>query len=332
MHGIFVRTLEIQKTAAFFQILMNSIQSVREAFRTGVLSKADFIVKMNEIHQQLFAYSRLLKETNISSIHIHRDEVVAEFLDPKIRMICPQGDHRIAPIEALNFGAFEFGEMNFVRRLVAHLGGVNIQVFDIGANAGFYSLALSAYFPGLKGVAFEPVPSTYTYLKRNLELNGSGEINALMMGLSDSTGELVFSVSPEQSGASFISSTPDSGNSRLVTCDVTTVDNFISEGGCVPHFIKCDVEGAEFSVFKGARTLLANHRPAVFTEMLRKWAGRFGYHPNDLIRYFSDLGYVCLVIRGQGLLPMESVDEHTVDTNYIFLHRENHSEALLEFC
>jgi FkbM family methyltransferase len=311
---------------------MHSIQSVREAHKTGGLSKADFIVQMNEIHQQLFAYSKLLEETNVSSIHIYRNEVVAEFLDPKINMICPPGDQRIAPIEALNFGAFEFEEINFVRRLVAHLGGSNVRMFDIGANAGFYSLALSKYFPGLEGVAFEPVPLAYTYLKRNLELNGVSKINALMMGLSDSSGELVFSVCPEHSGASFISSAPDGDDSRLVTCSVTTVDDFISQGGFVPCFIKCDVEGAEFLVFKGARKLLADHRPAIFTEMLRKWAGRFGYHPNDLIRYFSDLGYACLVIRGERLVPMEFVDGNTPETNYIFLHTENHRSALVEFC
>jgi FkbM family methyltransferase len=299
---------------------MHSIQSLREAYRTGGLAKADFIAEMNAIHQQLFDYSKLLEETNVGSIHILRNEVVAEFVDPKIRMICPPGDQRIAPIEALNFGFFEAEEINFVRRL-----------FDIGANAGFYSLALSSYFPGLEGVAFEPVPLAYGYLKRNLELNGVSKIKPLQMGLSDQAGELVFCVSPAHSGASFITAVPEGENAMAVTCSVTTVDDFIEQGGAVPDFIKCDVEGAEIHVFKGARGLLASHRPAIFTEMLRKWAGRFGYHPNDLIRYFYDLGYVCRVIRNGRLWPMEVVDENTLETNYIFLHRENHSAALLEF-
>lgn len=311
---------------------MHSIHSVRKAYGSGDLSKADFILEMSKIHKQLFAYSELLYETNLSSIHIHRGEVIAEFSDPTIKMTCPIGDHRIAPMEALNFGSFECGEIGFVRRLVAHLGGANIKIYDIGANAGFYSLALSKYFPGLEGVAFEPVPFTYAYLRRNLELNEISKINALRIGLSDRGGELVFSVVSEHSGASFISAAPEGENVQAVSCSVTTVDDFISQGGAVPAFIKCDVEGAEFLVFKGARKLLANQRPAIFTEMLRKWAGRFGYHPNDLIRYFSELDYSCFVIRGDKIWPVESVNGDTPDTNYIFLHQENHRAAILEFC
>jgi FkbM family methyltransferase len=311
---------------------MHAIHSLRRAYHTNSLPKPDFIHRMNEIHQHLFAYSELLQETNISSIHIHGGEVIAEFRDPSIKMTCPPGDQRIAPIEALNFGSFEPVEMSFVRRLLAHLGGASAKIFDIGANAGFYSLALSKYFPGLEGVAFEPVPLTYSYLRRNLNLNHITEIKALNLGLSDNAGELIFSVSPEHSGASFISVTSDGENQQAVACLVTTVDDFISNGGVVPTFIKCDVEGAELLVFKGARRLLGNDRPAIFTEMLRKWASRFGYHPNDLISYFSEFGYSCFVIRGNKLLPLESVNSETPDTNYIFLHKENHAAALLEFC
>ena len=34
-------------------------------------------------------------------------------------------------------------------------------------------------------------------------------------------------------------------------------------------------------------------KPIIFTEMLRKWAAKFGYHPNDIINYFSNFGYNC---------------------------------------
>ena len=311
---------------------MRSIDLIRKAYGEGALTKGDFIRKMYESHSQLFSYQRLLEASNLNAIHIHRGEVVAEFAEPGIRMLCPPGDQRIAPIEALNFGAFEAAEINLVRQLVDHLGGAKVKIFDIGANAGFYSLALSKYFPGITGVAFEPVPLTHSYLKRNLELNNIGEIQALRVGLSDAPGQLTFSVSSEHSGASFLSAVPDGEAAHLVSCSVTTVDQFIGEGGFVPAFIKCDVEGAELMVFKGAKKLLTVHRPAIFTEMLRKWAAKFNYHPNDLIGYFSELGYGCFVIRGENLLPFHSVDSETLDTNYVFLHGESHQAAVLKFC
>lgn len=311
---------------------MQSLKETVQAYEAGSLLKVDFIKKMHGIHKSLFEYQERLTACNLSSIQILRCEVVAEFLDPNIRMICPPGDHRIAPVEALNFGAFEPAEIALVRRLVDQLGGNKVHIFDIGANAGFYSLALSKYFPGLRGVAFEPVPSTYSYLKRNLELNEVGEINALNLGLSDTEGDLAFAVEPEHSGASFIASEANGGNAHLVTCRVTTVDNYIAQGGKVPDFIKCDVEGAEFLVFKGACNLLKDFRPAIFTEILRKWAVKFNYHPNDLIHYLSELGYCCLVIRGEKLSPISTVTDDTMDTNYVFLHRQTHSKSLLAFC
>jgi FkbM family methyltransferase len=311
---------------------MDTFKEIKIALKTGKISKPEFIETMYARHKLLFEYADEIKNCNLDAIRISDKEIVAEFKEPKIKMICPAGDNRIAPVEAFNFGSFESAEINLVKRLVGHLGGASINIFDIGANAGFYSLALSHYFPGIKGVAFEPVPLTHSYLKRNLELNDIYEISALNLGLSDSTGELTFAVSAEHSGASFIATSTEGTNSQLIRCTVTTVDDFIAQGGTVPAFIKCDVEGAELFVFKGAKQLLTNNRPVIFTEMLRKWARKFDYHPNDIIRYFAELNYSCFIIRGEKLLPFDSVEENTADTNYIFLHKQNHFRAMAEFC
>ena len=92
------------------------------------------------------------------------------------------------------------------------------------------------------------------------------------------------------------------------------------------------MEGAELLVFKGARNLFTNKQPVVFTEMLRKWAKKFDYHPNDIIKYFSDLGYLCFVIRDEKLISFTCVGDDTLDTNYIFLHGENHSNIISNLC
>ncbi len=45
----------------------------------------------------------------------------------------------------------------------------------------------------------------------------------------------------------------------------------------VPHFIKCDVEGAELSVFKGAiKTLDRTDAPVLLFELNTKAAAAFG--------------------------------------------------------
>jgi hypothetical protein len=58
------------------------------------------------------------------------------------------------------------------------------------------------------------------------------------------------------------------------------------------------------------------------TEMLRKWAAGFGYHPNDIIDLFAGLGYKCF---DSTLKPFGRMDEATTETNFFFLHPDTHA-------
>jgi hypothetical protein len=66
----------------------------------------------------------------------------------------------------------------------------------------------------------------------------------------------------------------------------------------------------------------------VFAELLRKWAKPFGYHPNDMIRYFEDLGYRCIAVGTGGTRPIGEVTDDTVETNFAFLHRAAHAALI----
>jgi len=93
-------------------------------------------------------------------------------------------------------------------------------------------------------------------------------------------------------------------------------------------FIKCDVEGAELFVFRGAKETIATYKPIIFTEMLRKWAKKFDYHPNEIISLFNGLGYRCFSIRNGFLSELSYMDDSTVETNFFFLHKEKHMSQL----
>jgi len=112
-------------------------------------------------------------------------------------------------------------------------------------------------------------------------------------------------------------------------CKIRTMDAFCREQRIEAlDFIKCDTEGAEKMVFSGADGVLREFRPIVYTEMLRKHAKRFGYHPNELIELFKGYGYSCYREEGRRLIPFEIMDEETVETNFFFLHRENHGKLV----
>jgi tRNA G37 N-methylase Trm5 len=48
--------------------------------------------------------------------------------------------------------------------------------FDIGANAGLYSITFAKRYPKSRVYAFEPIPVTIAELESNLELNRSCDI------------------------------------------------------------------------------------------------------------------------------------------------------------
>ena len=183
----------------------------------------------------------------------------------------------------------------------------------------------------MKKIIILPLNNQAQYLKRNLEINNIPKVTALNIGISNTIGKIIFSVSEEHSGASFIADQTRDTNTQLVECAVTTIDEYIAHGGITPDFIKCDVEGAELMAFKGAINLLSNHPPIVFTEMLRKWAQKFSYHPNEIIQYFDELNYACFVIRNDKLANFKTVTDETTDTNYLFLHRLKHNKLIQEF-
>ena len=84
-------------------------------------------------------------------------------------------------------------------------------------------------------------------------------------------------------------------------------------------------------VFAGGARVFSELQPVVYTEMLRKHAARFDYHPNEIIEMFKGWGYNCYTSDGERLLPFEKMDESTQETNFFFLHEEKHRELLKQY-
>jgi FkbM family methyltransferase len=300
---------------------MNTIKKYRANFENHNLSKSEYIDKMYEQHELLFDYSDYLITTDISTIEITDQNVVMTFRDSNVKMICAKGDKRIACIDALNFLSYEEEELSMQYRIIEN----NDVVFDIGGNYGWYSIHIAKKFSTNEVFTFEPVPNTYSILKENIALNNVNNIKAVNIGLSNEVGEFVFYCDPKLTVNASLNNVNDNVDAIEVTCKVDVLDRFILENKIQKvDFIKCDIEGAELYALLGAKESIIKFKPKIFIEMLRKWAAKFNYHPNDIIIWMEELGYKCYVIKNNLLQEIKVVTESTIETNFVFLHVENH--------
>lgn len=154
---------------------------------------------------------------------------------------------------------FEHGERDFLEALKNHLRPGETAL-DVGAHFGEFSLAL-AIILGERGrvLSFEPEKRIYQRLAYHVKLNGLTNIRLFRKALGDKDkagkiflgGEFCPSIVPLE----------DDLIRRNVREDIEIVrgDTFFArENLPVPHAVKIDVEGFEYSVLQGLRDTLAN--------------------------------------------------------------------------
>jgi FkbM family methyltransferase len=153
-------------------------------------------------------------------------------------------------------GIYEYSKQRLLGRLVRP--GEN--VCDIGANAGFYSLALSRIVgQGGNVFAFEPLPQNLRKLRRHLDLNKIDNVIVSPSALSDRIGSVAFEI-----GDSDFTGRISSNARGSLEVPMTTLDQFLVEQALAdPAFLKIDVEGAEAKVLLGARELIARSHPTM---------------------------------------------------------------------
>ena len=300
-------------------------QSLNFNYRAGKLTKADFINQALEIHRTLFDYIGIVRTTDVNKIEIDQDTVSFLVGSKNIKIFSPPEESRVAPIEIMNFGSYEPEET----RVMDLLTNNSRVILDVGANIGWFSIRFAKENPLVKVHAFEPMPTSFSFLQRNIAANDLGlQVVSYNYGLSDNNGSFDFFIAPTSGTNASLLNVAGAENAQKVIGLTMTLDQWCSNQNINPDFIKCDVEGAELLVFRGGReTLLKNH-PIVFTELLRKWSKPFGYHPNDVISFFDNLGYISFAVGVDGVRKISDINDDTLETNYAFVHADHHKELV----
>jgi FkbM family methyltransferase len=298
---------------------------MQSSFENGDIDKHSFIKLMyEEHHAKLFDYASFMSRTNIKKIDIEDGKVTMTSRDRGVKIICTVDDHRIAPIEILNFLDYETDESMMMERLIKD----GDTFFDVGANIGWYSINIALSRRASKIFSFEPIPMTYSNLRRNMEINAVQNITAHNFGLSNQAGEFAFYYYPEGSGNASAKNLTERSDVEVVQCRVRTLDDFVAEKRLSVDFIKCDVEGAELMVFQGGLETIKRDLPIVFSEILRKWSSKFNYNPNEIFDFFRTFGYNPFTVKDGTLKLFNKMDETTIETNFFFLHSVKHAQML----
>lgn len=214
----------------------------------------------------------------------------------------------------------EVNEQAVMRRFV-EAGNL---VFDIGANLGLHTVLLSQLV-GQHGrvLAFEPNVHILPLLTRTIK--GLNNTTLFACALSDENVKSTLFVPDDHSMASLVewktakrsltfSHLFGLGQTQQVSCSQRRMDELLdSEGIPPPDFVKCDVEGAELKVFKGARnTLDRPDAPFILFEAGAESARGFNLRVSDAGDFLTSLpraGFQFLAIKQDGTLhPVRSGD------------------------
>jgi FkbM family methyltransferase len=133
---------------------------------------------------------------------------------------------------------------------------------DIGANAGKYSVMLGNQFPGSKIYSFEPNPTTFGILSRNISLNKlNSKVSLFNIGVSDSENVLSFDSVNQNTGLSRIVKADQTLTGTITKVAVKSLDFVAKEYGINPSeidLVKIDVEGHELEVVTGGKNTFSN--------------------------------------------------------------------------
>jgi len=151
-------------------------------------------------------------------------------------------------------GTYELDKQRALARFIKPA----MTIYDIGAQAGFYTLLFSR-LTGASGrvIAFEPSPRELSFLLRHVAMNHLDNVTVITATVSAHTGIASFST---DRGATM---------NALAERGALMVSTIALDSAALPppSLIKMDVEGAESMVLEGARETLRRARPVVFVAL-----------------------------------------------------------------
>lgn len=183
-------------------------------------------------------------------------------------------------------GLHEFQDMAFL----LHFLRKDDIFFDIGANVGSYTVLASGHV-GCNTFSFEPIPSTFRSLQKNIEVNSiNDKVKAFNVGVGAKKGTLSFTSNHDTINHVLAS---NSGNNaeNSIQVPVVSIDEIIPENE-IPILMKIDVEGFETEVLQGMKATCKNEQLKGIIIELNGSGDRYGFDENAIHDHLLSVGFL----------------------------------------
>lgn len=182
---------------------------------------------------------------------------------------------------------------------------------DIGANFGYFSV-LAASIVGKAGRVYAVEASPEVLPLLSINTRRFGNVSIVPSAVGDRTGVTDFYVTDDFVNSG-VARSPFIEKSRKITVPIGRLDDLLSQhegfAGRV-DFIKCDVQGDEFDVLSGMRSIIsAQEHLKLVVEWAPAWMKSAGFNPNELPEFLMGLGFRELVVIDDYLKVKMSVAE-----------------------
>lgn len=164
-------------------------------------------------------------------------------------------------------------------------------VLDIGANIGYYTL-IAAKLVGENGkvFAFEPDPSNFAILQKNVEMNGYKNVILVQKAVSNETGKLRLYLCEDNKADHRIYDSHD--GRKFIEIEAVRLDDYFKNYNGKVDFIKMDIQGGEGGAIQGMLLLLQkNKNVKIVTEFWPIGLRRFGIEPEEYLKVLIKHGF-----------------------------------------
>jgi FkbM family methyltransferase len=194
--------------------------------------------------------------------------------------------------------AFGFSEPEIIALMLTRLKEGDTFV-DVGTHYGFEAM-VGSKIVGKTGsvIAFEPNPSSFKIAQLNLT-GDNVSLNNLAVGDYEGVVNMnaydIYSsaMNSVTSNSNFIDNPwVRSKEGKVIEVKLVTLDAFLNDRIKPVNFIKCDVEGFEVNVIKGAANLIAKDKPLIVLESDFRSDGKTTERLQGLISLMKNFDYL----------------------------------------